>query len=101
MGRFGSQHQFRQGVLAGSGNRQSTAARPPVESLSVLLADGEITFQAVLYGDGRIQVNYLDLAGNDSQQDEGQSATLGIKSVGETGAQRLVVYRRTTVRDFM
>jgi subtilisin family serine protease len=44
---------------------------------------GDITFQAVLReADGSIQFNYLDLAGGDAGQDEGLSATVGIKDAG-------------------
>ena len=54
-------------------------------------ATGKITFQAVLSEvDKSIQFNYLDLAGDDTQQDEAASATVGIKGVGVPGANRLV-----------
>ncbi|MBL8817577.1 MAG: S8 family serine peptidase [Planctomyces sp.] len=55
------------------------------------LATGEITFQAILHSDGRIEVNYSDLAGNDPQQDEGRSATLGIKAAGDSESMKLLV----------
>ncbi len=49
-----------------------------------------ITFQAVLYdADGRIEFNYLDLVGSVSN-DNGASATVGIKDAGSPGGNRTI-----------
>ncbi len=39
-----------------------------------------ITFQAIIYGDGRIQLNYSDLSSTSTDQHEGAMATVGIAS---------------------
>ncbi|MCA9241234.1 MAG: hypothetical protein KDA37_13585 [Planctomycetales bacterium] len=50
-----------------------------------------ITFQAVLYErTGDIQFNYADLGDNSTSQNEGASATIGIKASGPQGGDRLV-----------
>ncbi len=59
--------------------------------IQYLDAAGEITFQAVLSSfDGSIQINYRDLDGGDAQQDQGRSATVGIRNSGPQGNQRLL-----------
>src|SRR5262249_48666399 len=54
---------------------------------------GTITFQAVLSeADNSIQLNYLNLtAGDPSGRDEGASATVGVKDVGNPPASRLLL----------
>ncbi len=58
---------------------------------------GLITFQAVLSeSSGRMQFNYLDLAGGNASLDEGASATAGIKDTGAQGGNRLLVSRNAS-----
>ncbi|MEX0677895.1 MAG: sialidase family protein [Pirellulales bacterium] len=51
---------------------------------------GGLTFQVVLGINGSIRFNYLDLAtgNNGGSQDEGASATVGVKAAGAQGARR-------------
>src|SRR5439155_24818847 len=49
-----------------------------------------ITFEAQLYADGRIQFNYLSLVGGVAN-DNGASASVGIKDAGTQGANRLLL----------
>jgi hypothetical protein len=51
---------------------------------------GLITFEAQLYADGRIQFNYQSLATLDGN-DNGASATVGVKDAGSQGANRLLL----------
>jgi Bacterial pre-peptidase C-terminal domain/Bacterial Ig-like domain len=54
------------------------------------VSPGTITFEAQLYADGRIQFNYQDLVGGVSN-DNGTSATVGIKDAGTQGPNRLLL----------
>ena len=54
-------------------------------------AGDTITFQAQLFADGRIQINYQDLASGAAAGNNGASATVGIKGVGTQGPDRAVV----------
>ena len=49
-----------------------------------------ITFEAQLYADGRIQFNYQNLVGG-VFNDNGRSATVGIKAAGTQGSDRLLL----------
>jgi hypothetical protein len=49
-----------------------------------------ITFEAQLYADGRIQFNYQNLVGG-TFNDNGASASVGIKDAGTQGANRLLL----------
>lgn len=50
-----------------------------------------ITFQAQLFADGRIQLNYSDLVSGSAAGNNGASATVGIKDAGTQGANRLLL----------
>ncbi len=53
---------------------------------------GDITFQAVLYADGRIRLNYADITCvADALQTDGKAATVGIKDAATQGDNRLVL----------
>ena len=76
--------------ILGTGNQ-----RRPVVQWNMISFYGEpaaqnISFQAVLFENGEIQFNYLDLDANNSY-DEGGSATVGIRDVAANGGGRLLV----------
>ncbi len=50
-----------------------------------------ITFQAVLFADGGMQFNYLDLVNGGSFRNDGASATVGIKAAGPQGPDRMLL----------
>ena len=54
-------------------------------------AGDTITYQAVLYADGRIQLNYADLSSGTAPGNEGASATVGVKGAGTQGPNRLLL----------
>jgi hypothetical protein len=51
-----------------------------------------LSFQAQLYADGRIRFNYRDLTGGSGVEDEGRSATIGLKAAGQQGERTLVSF---------
>jgi hypothetical protein len=54
--------------------------------------DGRVSFQVILREhENTIQTNYRDLLGGHTQRDQGMSATVGIKSIGSQGDDRLLV----------
>ena len=55
------------------------------------VAGDTITYQAQLFADGRIQINYQDLASGAAAGNDGASATVGIKGVGTQGPDRLLL----------
>jgi hypothetical protein len=54
-------------------------------------AGDTITYQAQLYADGRIQLNYLDLTSGTAAGNNGASATVGVKADGTQGPNRLLL----------
>jgi PKD repeat protein len=54
-------------------------------------AGDTLTFQAQLYLDGRIQLNYQDLVSGAAAGNNGASATVGLKNAGTQGPDRLVL----------
>jgi len=54
-------------------------------------SDDPLVFQAVLYGNGNIQLNYADLTGGNTDYDEGADATVGIKDADDQGPDRLLL----------
>jgi hypothetical protein len=54
-------------------------------------AGDTITFQAQLYADGRVQLNYLDLVSGAAAGNNGASASVGIKAAGTQGPDRLLL----------
>lgn len=86
--------------LTGSGNDQSLIVQ--WDRADYVGATGKITFQIVIHEtDGSIQFNYSDLNGTDVFQDEGLSATVGIKDTGTQGTRRLVVSQNSGPNAFV
>jgi hypothetical protein len=54
-------------------------------------AGDTITFQAQLFADGRIQLNYMDLTSGVAAGNNGASATVGAKAAGTQGPNRLLL----------
>jgi hypothetical protein len=54
---------------------------------------GGLTFEAELYANGAIQLNYVTLS-TSGTHDEGQSSTVGIKDAGTQGPNRLLLDNR-------
>jgi hypothetical protein len=54
-------------------------------------AGDTITFQAIIFADGSIRVNYLDLTSGSAAGNNGASATVGIKAAGSQGPNRLLL----------
>src|SRR5262249_55567673 len=72
----------------GAGGRQHPCI--PWDNGKFFFCHGPITFEAVLGADGSIQFNYQNLSGG-VFQDEGQSATVGVKDVGTPPPGRLLL----------
>jgi hypothetical protein len=54
-------------------------------------AGDTITFQAQLYADGRIRLNYPDLVSGSAAGNNGASASVGLKAAGTQGQNRLLL----------
>ncbi|HEY6401907.1 MAG TPA: PxKF domain-containing protein [Blastocatellia bacterium] len=60
-----------------------------------------ITFQAQLFADGRIQLNYQDLTSGAVANNEGASASAGVKGAGAQGPNRLLLAFNNGPNDFV
>jgi hypothetical protein len=74
--------------MVGSGSNQHLDIQ--WNNVQYYFSSGPITYEAQLYADGRIQFNYQNLVGGVSN-DNGASATVGIKAAGTQGPNRLLL----------
>ena len=78
--------------LSGAGNDQHlTIQWHQVRFFAGGTAGDTLTYQAKLYADGRIRVNYLDIASGTAAGNNGAQATLGVKAAGAQGPNRLLL----------
>ncbi|HQR41927.1 MAG TPA: hypothetical protein PLX97_04570, partial [Gemmatales bacterium] len=78
-------------VLGAGPNQRYVIQWNQVRFFSGGTAGDTITFQAQLYADGRIQMNYLDLTSGTAPGNNGASATSGAKNLGTQGPDRLLL----------
>jgi hypothetical protein len=64
-------------------------------------AGDTITFQAQLFPNGRIKLNYLDLASGAAAGNNGASATVGVKAAGTQGPDRVLLAFNSGPNDFV
>lgn len=78
--------------VTGTGpNQHLTIQWNKVRFFSGGAAGDTLTFQAQLFADGRIQLNYLDIVSGSALGNNGGSATVGIKAAGTQGLNRLLL----------
>ena len=65
------------------------------------VAGDTITFQAQLFADGRIRLNYQDLVSGDAPGNNGASATVGIRGAGAQRPDRLLLAFDNGSNDFV
>ena len=82
---------YYQNFDSGGANERVVIQWNKVRFFSGGTAGDTITYQAQLYADGRIQLNYLDLTSGAATSNNGASATVGIKAAGAQGADRLLL----------
>ncbi|MGE0103128.1 MAG: beta strand repeat-containing protein [Blastocatellales bacterium] len=79
-------------AVTGSGaNQHLTIQWNKVRFFTGGTAGDTLTYQVQLYVDGRIQFNYQDLVSGAAAQNNGASATVGIKGPGTQGPDRLLL----------
>ena len=78
-------------VLGSGASQHLTVQWNKVRFFSGGTAGDTITFEAQLYADGRIQLNYPDLVSGSAAGNNGASATVGLKNVGTQGPDRLLL----------
>jgi hypothetical protein len=64
-------------------------------------AGDTLTFQAQLFPNGRIKLNYLDLASGAAAGNNGASATVGVKAAGTQGPDRVLLAFNSGPNDFV
>ncbi|MBI1760867.1 MAG: putative Ig domain-containing protein [Acidobacteria bacterium] len=78
--------------VSGAGpNQHLTIQWNKVRFFSGGAAGDTITYEAQLFADGRIQLNYQDLVSGTAAGNNGASATVGIKAAGNQGLMRLLL----------
>jgi hypothetical protein len=77
-------------VLGSGPNQHLTIQWNKVRFFSGGTAGDTITFQAQLFADGRVALNYLDLVSGLAAGNNGASATTGLKDVGTQGPRRVL-----------
>ncbi|MBO0861006.1 MAG: PxKF domain-containing protein, partial [Chloracidobacterium sp.] len=88
--------------VSGEGsNKHLTIQWNKVRFFSGGTAGDTITFQAQLFADGRIKLNYLDLASGAASGNNGASATVGVKAAGAQGPDRLLLAFNSGPNDFV
>ena len=78
-------------VTGAGANQHLTVQWNAVRFFSGGTAGDTITYQAQLFADGRIQLNYLDLTSGSAAGNNGASSTVGIKDAGTQGSNRLLL----------
>ena len=78
-------------VLGSGADQHLTVQWNQVRFFSGGVAGDTISYQAQLYIDGRIRLNYLDLVSGTAAGNNGASATVGIKATGTQGPDRLLL----------
>jgi hypothetical protein len=88
--------------LSGEGpNQHLTIQWNQIRFFSGGAAGDTITFQAQLFADGRIQLNYPDVVSGTAGGNDGASATAGIKAAGAQGPDRLLLAFNNGPNDFV
>jgi hypothetical protein len=78
--------------VSGSGpNQHLTIQWNQIRFFTGGLAGDTITFQAQLFANGRIRINYQDLVSGAAAGNNGASATVGVKAAGTQGPDRLLL----------
>ena len=88
--------------VSGSGpDQRSTIQWNQIRFFTGGAAGDTITFQAHLFADGRIQLNYQDLVSGTAAGNNGASASAGIKAAATQGPDRLLLAFNNGPNDFV